>query len=173
MCMSIHTSTTSRTHQKDARGGWCGSIGRPRGQKHAPHVNSSPPARGLGLLSAPLPKRCIVYACMFMCESDAAVAICGLGECSILQGSYPTVECGCNWAQGSSRAQIVCWMAWNWKARVVDRMPCTLLLMPYRAQTYILACWTLQKCLWNAVTLSAGSCHVCIVGPIPLSESVV
>ena len=115
-----------------------------------------------------------LYACACpVCGFDAAVAICGLGECSILQGSYPTVECGCNWAQGSSRAQIVCWMAWNWKARVVDRMPCTLLLMPYRAQTYILACWTLQKCLWNAVTLSAGSCHVCIVGPIPLSESVV
>ena len=110
MCMSIHTSTTSRTHQKDARGGWCGSIGRPRGQKHAPHVNSSPPARGLGLVSAPLPKRCIVYACMFMCESDATVAMCGLGRRRVLSSA---TELGHSVDGPVWCSQDMCWVAWK------------------------------------------------------------
>ena len=44
---------------------------------------------------------------------------------SLLHCSCPTV-----WV-GRSRAQTVCWMAWE--ARVVNRMPCTLVLMAYRA----------------------------------------
>ena len=31
------------------------------------------------------------YVCMFMCEFDAAVAMCVLDECSLLQQSCPAV----------------------------------------------------------------------------------
>ena len=61
-----------------------------------------------------------------MCEFDATVAMRELGVCSLQQQSCPTV-----WV-GRSRAQTVCWVAW--KVRVVDRMPSTLVLMPYREQ---------------------------------------
>ena len=63
---------------------------------------------------------------VFMCEFDAVVAMCVLGKCYILQQNWATV-----WV-GRCDAQYVCWVAW--KARVVDCMPCTLVLTPYRAQ---------------------------------------
>ena len=36
------------------------------------------------------------------------------------------------WMGRSGAQYAVCWVAW--KARVVDRMPCAYVLMPYRAQ---------------------------------------
>ena len=62
-----------------------------------------------------------LYACMFMCGLDAGVVMCGLSKCCLLQQS----------CAGMPSTQSVCWVAW--KVRVVDRMPCTRVLMPYRA----------------------------------------
>ena len=36
----------------------------------------------------------MMNACMLMCELDAAVAMCGLGKCSLLQESWASVWVG-------------------------------------------------------------------------------
>ena len=131
----------------DARDDTWDSIGRPRGQMHGgkrPHMHVSSLARGLSRVC----RLCTfvicqdAVLCMLACSSDTTycvnsifrccccgVAMCGLGKCSLLQQSYPTV-----WVSRSG-AQCVCWVAW--KARVVGCMPCTLVLTPYRAQNLI------------------------------------
>ena len=66
-----------------------------------------------------------------MCEIDADVAMCELLY-SALICHRAAPQCGCGVWVGRPSAQIMCWVVW--KARVVDHMPCTLALMPYRAQ---------------------------------------
>ena len=108
------------------------------------HMSSG--ARGLGQMYARLLGHS-VYACMSCGVFDAGcccVALHVLQKCSLLQQSCPTV-----WLRvGRSDAQTMCWVPL--KAHVVDRMPCTCILMQYCAQNkcWKVECWTL-KSAWN------------------------
>ena len=56
-------------------------------------------------------------------ELDDAVPVHVLQKCSCLQQSHPTVWVGAGLIT-DAQPQAGCWVAW--KARVIDRMPCTL-----------------------------------------------
>ena len=70
-----------------------------RVQRAWPHMNSSSVARRLGQFFARLPD---LYPCMSCRESDAAMGVYGMLECSVLEQSCPLV-----WL-GTSHAQMAC-----------------------------------------------------------------
>ena len=70
---SAAVSSFSRDSEvPDAQIGGCGSIGRPRGQRHVPYVHLSSLARGLGQSYARLPGRS-----MLACQVECLRCCCG------------------------------------------------------------------------------------------------
>ena len=121
----------------DAPDGWCGSIGRPRGQKHVPYVHLSSLARGLGRSYARLPVRS-----MLACHVVFSMLMWLCMRSEVLSSATELLH---RVGGPVSDAQTMCWMVL--KACVNDRMPCIGVLMPYRANKNALfdACSLLES----------------------------